>query len=419
MKIKVVKRDNEINSMLEIIRNIDTYKENSQNGLVILLNGAWGTGKTTYLNELKKSIDKVDDMKLFNYYNAYEYDCYDNAYIPLFASIAQQIKLDNDKITSIVKSTGLGLITGVSSAGKAVLNKFTGIDLNTVKDDIKSSIKYFDTNVLEDFEKFKESKNYIKSNLKKVCEDSIHVFIIDELDRCKPSFAMDTLEIVKHFFDVPNCVFIIAVDKLQLEQSANVIYGAIDSEKYFSKLFDYQFNLLPISIKDAVDLYGYGEFMTYVAEVFDILKTSVRDGKKILNDFFVKCGDWNIRQKLFMLLFFILKYTDLSFYNAILNGEFKKYSKLIRSEYDSNLEKYVKVLEHDIGSELKYGVLLEFFSNNMNKRYFDLTCGNFNDTTVLDYGNYNTCELVDVLKEHIPNVNLSLSMKDNVRNMVG
>ena len=157
MKKRIVTRANEISSMLEIIHNIEQYKENSQNGLVILLNGAWGTGKTTYLNDLKEKIKESKDVELFNDYNAYEYDCYDNAYIPLFASIAEKIKLDNDKIGCIAKSTAIGLSIGLSSVGKAILNKATGIDINGIKDDLKLAVDELDINILEDFENFKNS----------------------------------------------------------------------------------------------------------------------------------------------------------------------------------------------------------------------------------------------------------------------
>ena len=48
------------------------YKENSEHGLVILLNGEWGTGKTTFINQFVGMINSQDDIELFNNYNAYE-----------------------------------------------------------------------------------------------------------------------------------------------------------------------------------------------------------------------------------------------------------------------------------------------------------------------------------------------------------
>ena len=422
MKKRIVTRANEISSMLEIIHNIEQYKENSQNGLVILLNGAWGTGKTTYLNDLKEKIKESKDVELFNDYNAYEYDCYDNAYIPLFASIAEKIKLDNDKIGCIAKSTAIGLSIGLSSVGKAILNKATGIDINGIKDDIKLAVDELDINILEDFENFKNSKNYIKTKMCEVCKDSTQVFIIDELDRCKPNFAMDTLEIVKHFFDVPNCVFIIAVDKLQLEQSAKSIYGAIDSEKYFSKLFDYQFNLLPINLYDAVELKDFSYYIDLIraaTEIFNMLNISLRDGKKILNDLLSKCVHWSKQQSMFMLFLFILKYTDLSFYNGILYGDYVKYREVIINENSNDIRKYKRVLLKKINTEDTYDLLLEVLSDCLKKSLSDLGNGDRRESKIIDGKVYSICELEEKLLMYLPERGSYKKIVDNVRDIVG
>lgn len=424
MKKRIVTRANEISSMLEIIHNIEQYKENSQNGLVILLNGAWGTGKTTYLNDLKEKIKESKDVELFNDYNAYEYDCYDNAYIPLFASIAEKIKLDNDKIGCIAKSTAIGLSIGLSSVGKAILNKATGIDINGIKDDIKLAVDELDINILEDFENFKNSKIYIKTKMCEVCKDSTQVFIIDELDRCKPNFAMDTLEIVKHFFDVPNCVFIIAVDKLQLEQSARAIYGAIDSEKYFSKLFDYQFNLLPINLYEIIEeaTSEQHQFVKRSTDIFNRLNVSLRDSQKIINDILSKSVDWTMDQMMFMLFFFILKYTDLTFYNVIINGEYREYVELIKSRYDSNLNKYKGILKFKISNNLSYGEIIQSLYYMFQKEYGKLSA--VVDHTYYNIGDNGTTsiqgsKIAEIVMRYLPTFDVTKSVKENLKGIVG
>jgi hypothetical protein len=62
------------------------------------------------------------------------------------------------------------------------------------------------------------------------------VFIIDELDRCRPSFALELLERVKHFFAVPNVHFVLGAHLKQLENSVRVTYGSeIDAQLYLQK----------------------------------------------------------------------------------------------------------------------------------------------------------------------------------------
>jgi hypothetical protein len=51
------------------------------------------------------------------------------------------------------------------------------------------------------------------------------LFFIDELDRCRPLFAIEVLEHVKHLFNVSGVVFVLSVDKSQLGHSLCAVYG--------------------------------------------------------------------------------------------------------------------------------------------------------------------------------------------------
>ena len=65
------------------------------------------------------------------------------------------------------------------------------------------------------------------------------VVIIDELDRCRPSYALEMLERVKHLFDVPNVVFIFFVYAPALLSAVRKTYGQdIDPSEYLRKFFE-------------------------------------------------------------------------------------------------------------------------------------------------------------------------------------
>jgi hypothetical protein len=91
------------------------------------------------------------------------------------------------------------------------------------------------------------------------------VFIIDELDRCRPTFAIELLEKAKHFFNVKNVVFVIAADKKQMGHSIKAIYGQdLDVNGYLRRFIDFDY-LLPIAekgeyIKVLFDQFGFQEF---------------------------------------------------------------------------------------------------------------------------------------------------------------
>ena len=78
-----------------------------------------------------------------------------------------------------------------------------------------------------------------------VVEETGHpmVFIIDELDRCRPTFAIELLERVKHIFDVPNLVFVFGINRDELCESLRSVYGKINADIYLRRFFDMEFTL--------------------------------------------------------------------------------------------------------------------------------------------------------------------------------
>lgn len=75
------------------------------------------------------------------------------------------------------------------------------------------------------------------------------VIIIDELDRCRPNYAIKILEEIKHFFEVPGLVFIIGLHGGQLSKSVRAIYGnEFDGEDYLRRFFTRRYALKDFSI---------------------------------------------------------------------------------------------------------------------------------------------------------------------------
>lgn len=67
---------------------------------------------------------------------------------------------------------------------------------------------------------------------------------IDELDRCRPTYAIELLETVKHLFDIPGLVFVIATNTDQLQHSIKAVYGSeFDAQRYLYRFFNRSFTL--------------------------------------------------------------------------------------------------------------------------------------------------------------------------------
>ena len=99
-----------------------------------------------------------------------------------------------------------------------------------------------DTSELEDYKNYKKLLEEFKDTLSK--EESPKIIIIDELDRCRPDYAIQLLEIIKHIFDVKNIIFLFLINREQLESIVSTIYMNSNlSNKYFEKFYDVELNL--------------------------------------------------------------------------------------------------------------------------------------------------------------------------------
>lgn len=101
------------------------------------------------------------------------------------------------------------------------------------------------------------------------------VVIIDELDRCRPDYAVRSLERIKHFFNVQSVVFLIATDKSNLPSAIAHVYGgeSDQAERYLRKFIDFEYTLPKPAASDFADA---------LVQHFDL--------KPLMGD--VKVADW-------------------------------------------------------------------------------------------------------------------------------
>ena len=84
----------------------------------------------------------------------------------------------------------------------------------------------------------------LKACLKEFAEEKPIILFIDELDRCRPDYAVDMLEVIKHVFDVENVKVVLVTNTKQLRAAINHRYGVeVDAQKYLDKFLKYSFAL--------------------------------------------------------------------------------------------------------------------------------------------------------------------------------
>ena len=92
--------------------------------------------------------------------------------------------------------------------------------------------------------KFKASLESLAGALWEASDHKPTAILIDELDRCRPTYAIELLETAKHIFGVNHVVFVLAVNRDQLAHSVKVLYGSeFDAEGYLRRFFDIEFKL--------------------------------------------------------------------------------------------------------------------------------------------------------------------------------
>lgn len=205
---------------------------------VFSINAPWGGGKSYFIENLAELIGKE---AICISYNAWESDFYNNPLVPLVTELMyklEQVISEKDEIYKDlikIKKTLKGIFDKITfNAGI----KAFGITYDPNKPTVKS-----------DYISLKNLKKELRQGLaciQKRINKNIIIFV-DDLDRCNPKYAIETLETIKHFFGIQNIIFVLAVDKKQVENIVKTIYGIApdtsDIEGYLKKFIDVEFNL--------------------------------------------------------------------------------------------------------------------------------------------------------------------------------
>ena len=103
------------------------------------------------------------------------------------------------------------------------------------------------------------SPDAIASSIEHSKNERVVYIIVDELDRCRPSYAIKFLEEIKHLFGVPGVVFILGLNSEQLGNAVSGIYGdRFNGEAYLKRFIDRKI-LLPFPPLKALVSKLYGD----------------------------------------------------------------------------------------------------------------------------------------------------------------
>lgn len=251
----VIGRNQDVVSFCSII---DSFNYST----IVALDGSWGSGKTFFIKQTKMLIDKncnptslnadlrerferainanpsiIKKMSFTQKHSTVYYDAWENddETDPVLSIIFSVIK--TEQVKQHIKNDR-SVLDVVSSIAECI----TGRSVNTLVDAIKGD-NFFDE--LKKRETINEMmRKFFDAAIGKECTRL--VIFIDELDRCKPSYAVLLLERIKHFFDDNRLTFIFSLNREQLQHTIRNFYGNdMDASKYLDKFFDLNMHMPP------------------------------------------------------------------------------------------------------------------------------------------------------------------------------
>ncbi|EGR2045797.1 hypothetical protein CGG85_22505 [Vibrio parahaemolyticus] len=291
----------------EFAQNLTNIFLNTDDGFVLAIDASWGEGKTAFIHQLIHDLNETDQL-IPIYYDAFSNDFSSDTFLSIGATIAYEVDKHFAKagkcsstskqiehLKSVTKSTAVELIKLGTNLGLKSLT--AGIiqsqDLEKLATNAFSSATFgtLELDLNEKFKAYENAKTSIESYinaLESVCENNEKViFFIDELDRCRPNFAVEVLEKVKHLFPAKNVIFVISYNKSQLSKIISNVYGVDqeDSNKYLEKFIHIEANLPTTDSEQSLN--SYEELFDSFMGEFDIVTDYDDDKLKSLKQMFV------------------------------------------------------------------------------------------------------------------------------------
>ena len=349
----------------------------------IAVNGEWGSGKTFFVKQTAYHLSTLEDTSdkcLTVYYDAWENDNECDPIISIVDCIAR-VAGEEDK----------------KHIGKLVFEIAEATFDNPLFRGIKAFRDWQKENEAESdfgYSKTAPTNTQIKNKLKALFDEIINehgerlILFVDELDRCKPDFAVRVLERLKHYFTIDDRVKIVfSVNINQLEHTIRHFYGDdFDSHRYLDRFFDI---VLPIPEAETTlyiarymkrnvmsDDFSSGVGVCSIIEYFGI---QIRDIKRFMSE--LDSGYDTVNKDILMNVQ-LNKYQNFMkyIYPIILAAKFKdkeKYKLLIQGKGEDIIKNFYK---YDQKTPDAINVIINIYI-----RFFDAELNNQYSTKIIKY----------------------------------
>lgn len=341
-------------------RHAERKKAGIRGAYVLNVNAEWGFGKSYFLRGMALDLRKSHPVVTID---AWKNDFSDDPYTMVISEInatvselipnagSEQVTVANRSLQAVKQNAGKILLAGAKGATKKLVTKLIGDGFDEIADLMAQSevraeepeqkdafaeataagldafkqgvadvsgelLDALASRMINDYQEVKTSQEQFRSSLSQLLKAvneigsvQLPMFIfIDELDRCRPPYAIALLERIKHLFDVEDIVFVVATDTKQLSHAVTGYYGAnFDSHSYLHRFFTRTYSLPIPSTHDfigamvtsaSVDISKWhsigmeGNEIGFLAQMSDLLGVGLREIQRAMEILFDLSTSW-------------------------------------------------------------------------------------------------------------------------------
>ena len=219
---------------------------------VLAIDAAWGAGKTTFLKMWSQHL-RNEQFPVVEF-NAWETDHAGDPFVAIVAELTEGLQsFAEESLTEKIRETAEAAKQVALRAIPGAIRVLTAGVLDVqplVEKEVGKLLASYAEDRLKKYTEAKESIDGFRNKLQEMAESlalsESHslIVMVDELDRCRPSYAVELIEVAKHLFAVDHTVFVLAVNRHQLAHSIKALYGNdFDATGYLRRFFDIDFQL--------------------------------------------------------------------------------------------------------------------------------------------------------------------------------
>lgn len=256
-KIKIYEEGFENDDILGRRKNgqaLSNFCENIETASVIALNGAYGTGKSHFLQKWVGAHSLENGGKALTVYlSAFNHDYQEDPLPAIILAIESRLKNKDEKQWKRVKDAAAKIAKPLAKAALRSGVAFVSMGVSELAMPAIQSLAEDAEHYTENYwkqEKYKQTAiESLRSRIAEFAQIRKLVIVIDELDRARPDYALSMLETIKHFFNVDNVHFILGVNMEALESKVKCRDGQeIDAKAYLQRFT----TLSPLTLPDIV-----------------------------------------------------------------------------------------------------------------------------------------------------------------------